>query len=125
MSPRDYEQFCCRELRAIGWDAHTQGGSGDQGVDVVARHGATTLVVQCKLYSGSVGNGAVQEIHTGRLFHRAEMAAVVSNAAFTPGARAAAQQAGVVLLHHTQLRSLLPPEGSMAKESPPPLPPTA
>jgi restriction system protein len=63
----------------------------------------TTLVVQCKLYSSPVGNKAVQEVIAGRAFENADMAAVVSNMAFTKSARVLAQQAGVDLLHHDEL----------------------
>lgn len=104
MSPSDFERFCASELVAAGWEARVQGGSGDQGVDIVARRGGVVAVFQCKFYTNSVGNFAVQEIHTGRHFHNATLAAVVSNVEFTSGARAAAMQTGVHLLHHSQLR---------------------
>lgn len=103
LSPSEYEQYCASELQAAGWDARVTAGAGDQGVDIVATRGGIRAVFQCKLYSGSLGNKPVQEVHTGRRFHDADVAAVVSNAEFTPGARAAATQTGVILLHHSEL----------------------
>lgn len=106
MSPTDYERYCAAELVAAGWDARVVAGSGDQGVDIVACRSGITAVFQCKLYSRPLSNKAIQEVHAGRLFHNAAMAAVVSNAGFSPGARMAAEQTGVHLLHHSQLRTL-------------------
>lgn len=98
-----YEEHCAQELRNAGWTVRVCGGSGDQGVDLVADRGGIRAVFQCKLYGQPVGNGAVQEVFTGRTFHSANIAAVVSCAEFTRSARAAAEQTGVLLLHHSQL----------------------
>jgi restriction system protein len=103
ISPSDYEQLCADTLRASGWTVRVCGGSGDQGVDLVAERDGRCAVFQCKLYSKPVGNSAVQEVHTGRVFHGANIAAVVTPAGYTPSARAAAEQTGVLLLHHAQL----------------------
>ncbi|MGI4800235.1 MAG: restriction endonuclease [Janthinobacterium lividum] len=66
-----------------------------------------TLVLQCKLYSQPVGNSTIQEISAARLHQRADYAAVVSNASFTPAARHLAMTNGVYLLHHEALRVLI------------------
>ena len=120
LSPAEFESLCAELLTEAGWTAHVVAGSGDQGVDVVARSGGTTAVFQCKLYSSPLGNTPVQEIHTGRSFYDAQIAAVVSNADYTPGARAAAEQTGVRLLHHSELASFRPPVSPT-----PPAPPTS
>ena len=106
MSPEEYERFCAFELQLLGWKTTVTAGSGDQGVDVVARVGNFTAVFQCKLYMSTVGNAAVQEINAGRMFYNADLAAVISNSEFTPGARVAAAQTKVMLLHHSQIRDL-------------------
>ena len=103
MSPQDYEVFCARKLISNGWDARTTIASGDQGVDVVATKGSTRLVVQCKLYSNSIGNDAVQQVIAAKTFERANVAAVVSNQPYTKSARQIAEMSGVHLLHHDQL----------------------
>lgn len=103
LSPADYEHLCAELLRASGWTVRVCGGSGDQGVDLVAERNGIRAVFQCKLYSNPVGNGAVQEVYTGKRFHGAHLAAVVSSAEFTPSARAASEQTGVLLLHHIHL----------------------
>jgi restriction system protein len=55
-----------------------------------------------------VGNGAVQEIAAAMRYWSGDMAAVVSNAGFTPAARKLAAATGVLLLHHDGLAELQP-----------------
>lgn len=108
MDPVDYERHCALLLRRAGWEAEVTAASGDQGTDVLARRGRRSLVLQCKLYSRPVGNSAVQQIAAARLHHRADFAAVVSNADFTRRARELAATNGVYLLHHEELRDFSP-----------------
>jgi len=103
LNPKEFELLCADLLGRAGWDAQVVAGAGDQGVDVVARRDNITAVFQCKLYSSPLGNTPVQEVHTGRAFYDADIAAVVSNADYTKGAHAAAAQTGVRLLHYTEL----------------------
>ena len=108
MDPVDYERHCALLLRQAGWEAEVTVASGDQGTDVLARRGRRSLVLQCKLYSKPVGNSAVQQIAAARMHHRADFAAVVSNADFTRRARELAATNGVYLLHHEELRDFSP-----------------
>jgi restriction system protein len=59
MSPAEFEGFCAEELRHAGWNARVTLQSRDQGVDVVADKNNVGVVLQCKLYTGPVGNKAV------------------------------------------------------------------
>ncbi len=108
MDPVDYEHHCAILLRRSGWDAQVTAASGDQGADVLARRDGATLVVQCKLYRGAVGNAAVQQVSAARLHHRARFAAVVSNARYTAAAMALARTNRVHLLHHGELERFSP-----------------
>ncbi|MGE4522024.1 MAG: restriction endonuclease [Acetobacter sp.] len=103
MSPFDYEQHCALILRNAGWDAHATQKSGDQGADVIARKGNVRIVVQCKLYSGTVGNDAVQQAFAAQNFQGASGAIVATNSTFSQSARQVAATTGVILAHHTQL----------------------
>lgn len=103
MSPIEYERFCAARLEATGWNCELTKGSGDQGVDVVARKGGTILVVQCKKYSAPVGNGAVQEVVAAKGHIKAHYAAVVSNAPFTRSAIELATSTRTLLLNHADL----------------------
>ena len=87
LNPIEFEHYCAEMLRNDGWDARVTQASGDQGIDVIATYGNAKAVFQCKKYAQPVGNGAVQEIVAGKQFEQADIAAVVSNATFTPSAK--------------------------------------
>ena len=106
LGPAGFELFCAEELRRNGWDSHVTKGSGDQGADVIAQKRGMRLVVQCKLYSRTVGNKAVQEVVAARAHEGAHAAAVVTNSNFTLPARELAATNGVLLLHYSDLDSL-------------------
>ncbi len=106
MSSLEFERCCADYLNLNGWRAATTKGSGDQGVDVIAKKAGRTIVMQCKLHSSPVGNKAVQEVFAGLAYQRAERAVVVSNQRYTPSAMALAAKTGVLLIHFTDLRDL-------------------
>lgn len=103
MSAVSYEAYCANELRQLGWDAQLTPATGDQGADIIAMRGGIRVVIQCKKYSSPVGNDAVQQVIAAMAFQDAKIAAVVSNAMFTPAARQLAKKANVLLLHHSEL----------------------
>ncbi|MGC9239809.1 MAG: restriction endonuclease [Acidithiobacillus sp.] len=106
MGPIEYENYCAEVLRRDGWHTETTPASGDQGVDVVATLQGVKAVLQCKRYNKPVGNRAVQEINAGKAYYRAQIAAVVSTAPYTPSAQALAKRCGVLLLSHRDLPDL-------------------
>jgi len=106
MSPIEYEHFIVNILNSSGWIARATTSTGDQGIDVIAEADNIKIVIQCKLYSSNVGNSAVQEIIAGKVFEKADYAAVVSNANYTRSARQLASSSGVFLMHHDELTGL-------------------
>lgn len=106
MSPYDYEEYCADILNKNGWTAKATKKSGDQGADVYAERDGISVVIQCKLTNAPVGNKAVQEVISGQKYMAADYAAVVSPAAYTPGARDLAKTAHVLLLGHDDLKDL-------------------
>lgn len=102
----DYEAFVGDLLKDQGWDVSVTPASGDQGADVIARRGPETVVIQCKFYTGAVGNKAVQEVAAARVHYGATQAAVVSKSGFTASARQLAATNDVALLHHDELSTL-------------------
>lgn len=105
--PLAFERHVQKLLSSEGWSAHLTKGSGDQGVDLVAKKSTHSLAIQCKLYSGAVGTAAVQEIVAGRVFYGCDYGWVVTNAGFTPGAKALAAKTAVSLLHYSKMRDEL------------------
>ncbi|MHB1828413.1 MAG: restriction endonuclease [Steroidobacteraceae bacterium] len=105
-TPAEFEVFCAQVLRKSGWDARVTKSSRDQGVDVIAARDGIRVVIQCKLYTGPVGNKAVQEISAGRAYENAHFGVVVSNSRYTASAVALAKTNRILLLHHRDLPNL-------------------
>jgi len=106
MTPTEFEIFCAEQLRESGWDTRVTMQSRDQGVDVVAEKAGVRVVLQCKLYSGPVGNKAVQEIVAGKAHEQAHHGVVVTNSRYTSAAEQLASTNGVLLLHYSDLLKL-------------------
>ncbi|WP_048837871.1 restriction endonuclease [Acetobacter cibinongensis] len=104
MNPFDYERYCARLLRQLGWEAIATSECGDQGADVVASRGNTRIILQCKLYTKAVGNDAVQQVAAARQHYGARYGAVVSNAPYTIPAQQLAKTNKIFLLHHDELQ---------------------
>ncbi len=106
-NPRVFEQNVANKLKQLGFATYMTKTTGDQGVDVLATKNGMNFAIQCKLYSHSVGNKAVQEVCAGRAFYRCHYAVVVSNADFTLGAWRLARATEVILLKDDELYKLL------------------
>ena len=103
---QEYEIVCQEILEALGWTVNNTPTSGDQGADLIAEKEGCRLVIQCKFYSTSVGNKAVQEVVAATRYYEADLGVVVSNNTFTKSARQLAESNSVILLHHDDLESL-------------------
>ena len=106
-NPFDYEKQIANILKDMGFNAYATKGSGDQGADVLATKNNVKFAIQCKMYSGPVGNKAVQEVNAARNFYNCDYAVVVTNATYTKSAHIAAKACNVILLHESQLDKLL------------------
>jgi len=106
MTSGEFENYCAQELRRKGWDARVTMQSRDQGVDVVAEKAGRRVVIQCKLYSGPVGNKSVQEATAARAFEQADVGIVVSNSRYTSAAEQLAASNRILLLHYRDLQNL-------------------
>jgi restriction system protein len=104
MSGAQFEGFVAEIMRGLGYRATVLGGSGDQGVDVIATAGKERLAIQCKNYAKPVGNKPVQEVYAGARHHRCTAAWVVAPEGFTKGAVELARSVGVSLSDAQALR---------------------
>jgi restriction system protein len=104
MSGAQFEGFVAEIMRGLGYRATVLGGSGDQGVDVIATAGKERIAIQCKNYAKPVGNKPVQEVYAGAQHHRCTAAWVVAPAGFTKGAVELARSVGVSLRDAQALR---------------------
>jgi len=104
LTPLEFERHCSDFLFTRGWTSEITKVSGDQGVDVLARKGGITVVIQCKQWQKPIGNDAVKEVLAGKAFVKADYAAVVSSQGrYTKAARELAGATGVFLFHYTDL----------------------
>lgn len=93
-----FEAWVAQQMRRHGWHTRVTQGSGDQGLDVIAKFRGKTLGIQCKRYKGSVGNKAVQEAFAGCAHYKLDYAAVLTTGYYTKSARELAKSTGVLLL---------------------------
>lgn len=96
MTGYEYEKKCAELLKAKGFTNVTvTPGSGDQGIDVLAKKGKKKYGIQCKYYEGTVGNKAVQEAFAGASFYDCTVAMVITNSKLTEPAKKLAAKLGV------------------------------
>lgn len=96
MTGYEYEEKCAKLLKAKGFtDVKVTPGSGDQGIDVLAKKNGKKYGIQCKYYEGTVGNKAVQEAFAGASFYDCTVAMVITNSTLTEPAKKLAKKLGV------------------------------
>jgi hypothetical protein len=103
LSGEEFETLVAKLLRERGYEVLGTPRSGDQGADLIAKRGGKTIIIQAKCYAAPVGNKAVQEAASARIFYRGDEAWVVTNSTFTPSAKALARKAGVRLVEGSDL----------------------
>jgi hypothetical protein len=99
----DYENYVGITFERAGWIILKTPVTGDQGADLICTISGLKLVVQCKFYSGNVGNAAVQEVYAAKDFYEASLAVVVSNAGFTRSAIELADKLSILLVSDEKL----------------------
>jgi len=104
MSGSQFEHFVAALMRGLGYRAQVLGGSGDQGVDVIATGQGERIAIQCKQYAKPVSNKPVQEVFAGAKHHGCTKAWVVAPMGFTKGAFTLARSVGVDLYDLSALR---------------------
>jgi hypothetical protein len=103
---QEYECFCADLLSQSGWETRVTGASGDQGVDIIGHYDGLRVVFQCEFYRSPVGNKAVQEVVAARIHEQADLAVVISNAAYTKSAEMLAGTTNTILIHHDDIPTL-------------------
>lgn len=107
LSGVEFETYIARILRENGYDdVRGTPSTGDQGADLIAKRGGRTIIIQAKRYQGSVGNKAVQEVIGALAYYGGDEGWVITNATFTPSAKALAQKTNVRLIDGRSLADL-------------------
>ena len=108
MEGHDFEYWCADLLRRNSFtDVSVTQGSGDQGVDIIAKKDGIKYAIQCKCYSSDLGNTPVQEVHAGKAFYGCQVGAVMTNRYFTRGAQELAEKTGILLWDRDKITEYL------------------
>jgi hypothetical protein len=102
-----FEYLIARLYEAMGYSTKRNGGSGDQGADVIANKDGEHILIQAKCWEGGVSNHAVQEAYTGLSIHGCNKAVVITTSFFQPGAEESAKSNSVELIGKERLREML------------------
>lgn len=98
MDGHDFEYWCAAALEDMGFtDVEVTPGSGDQGVDILAKKNSIKYAIQCKRYTDDLGNTPIQEVHAGKALYHCHVGVVITNRYFTSGAKQLAEATGVLL----------------------------
>lgn len=98
MSGIEFEHFFANILKDNGYsNVRTTKKSGDHGIDILAQKNGCNYAIQCKCYSGKVGNKAVQEVYAGKTIYNADVGSVLTNSYFTKQAIEEASVLGIEL----------------------------
>ena len=101
MDGYEYEQKCADLLKVKGFSNITvTPGSGDQGIDIIAHKSGAKYGVQCKYYTGTVGNKAVQEAYAGAAYYGCARAMVITNSTLSKAAIKLAKELNVDVWEH-------------------------
>jgi hypothetical protein len=111
MQPKDFETLIARLLVSMGLDVQVTKQTGDGGVDLLARSSEPItgglFVVQCKRYSGTVGEPVLRDLYGVMHHHRASKGILITTSNFTRQAREFAEGKPIDLVDGNSLRALL------------------
>jgi restriction system protein len=109
MTGTDFEDYVAARLHKAGWDVAFTPGSGDYGVDLIARRDDRSIAIQCKRLARPVGVAAVQQVVAGARHHDCAKSIVISNQEFTDAAKKLAFTHNCQLIGRRTLQSWVPP----------------
>jgi restriction system protein len=103
MTGHQFEAFVAKLLRHQDYQTEVTPGSGDLGVDVIARQGSVRWAIQTKRYGANVSRTAVSDAVAGMQHYRCNRSMVVTTAYFTEGAKRLAASTGCELVDRDRL----------------------
>jgi len=94
MSGLEFEQFVGQLLKLRGFEVEVTKGSGDFGVDVIAKKQGVKLGIQVKRQADKVSRSAISDAVAGKSYYHCDRAMVITNNYFHDSA--------IVLAHSTR-----------------------
>jgi restriction system protein len=108
LSPDEFEKLIATIFKSYGHQAQIHGGSSDHGVDIlVSSSNDEKWIIQCKRYSGSVGEPVVRDLYGTMNHESAQRAYLITTGSFTAQAKAWAEGKPIVLYDGEALVKLI------------------
>ena len=111
LSGIEFEKICKTLLQHVGFQVETTKQSGDGGIDLIAYYNQAFLkgkyIVQCKRYSGGVGEPIVRDLYGVVMSERANKGILITTGYFTSSAVKFAYDKNLELIDGEQLSELL------------------
>lgn len=100
MSEQDYEVYCVKRLRKIGYrNVIITPITGGYGADIIAYDKENKKICfKCKSCQSPVGVSVIQEVYAARLYYDADKAGVITNSTFTFETRKRAKKSNIILI---------------------------
>jgi restriction system protein len=98
-----FEDYVAKLMEHQGYSTQVTPGSGDLGVDIVAKRNGVRYAVQCKRHSGGVSRRAVSDAVAGMNHYECSEAMVVTNSYYTSGALELARSNNCILVDRDEL----------------------
>ena len=105
MDPIEFEQYVGYLYQKEGYRVALTVTSGDEGVDLFLRRGLSTAVVQCKRYSGTVGQPTVRDLYGAMVHNKARRAMLVTSGSISQPAEDWAKGKPIDLIDGHELMS--------------------
>lgn len=111
LSGIEFENICKNLIENMGFSVETTKASGDGGIDLIAYNHEPVLsgkyIIQCKRYSGSVGEPIIRDLYGVITSERANKGILMTTGYFTKSAIAFAEDKPIELIDGEQLDALL------------------
>lgn len=115
LSGIEFENICKNLIENMGFYVETTKASGDGGIDLIAYNHEPVLsgkyIIQCKRYSGSVGEPIIRDLYGVITSERANKGILMTTGYFTKSAIAFAEDKPIELIDGEQLDALLKRHG--------------
>ena len=98
-----FEHFVARLLQERGFHARVTGAPGDLGVDILAEKQGLRYAIQVKRQAGLVSRRSVSDAVAGKIHYGCNVAMVITNSFFSPGAIELARSTGCELVNREML----------------------
>lgn len=111
LSGIEFEMVCKKLLENMGFTVETTKTSGDGGIDLIAYNSQPLLsgkyIIQCKRYTGSVGEPVIRDLYGVVTSERANKGILMTSGVFTKQAQVFAHGKPIELIDGVKLKELL------------------